>query len=379
MSVKPIIIPIASGKGGVGKTLISVNLGFALAQLGKKTVVIDLDFGGANIHTCMGYENAPDGIGNFLHQRTLRLEDYMLTTTEPNLFIIPGDAEMVGIANITNNQKLKLLNQIKNLDADYVILDLGAGSTYNTIDFFMLSTFSILIATPEITSILNAYALLKNSVFRLLYVNLKSHQEVKNLFNKHLKKGGETAWKISDILDHIFEIDPEVHANAASLVDAINPKLIINMGSQPKDIDMGEKLRKISETYLSIDIEYIGFLYRDNEVNKSVQQRVPLAKMSYDNQTYQTIIRMAYKIINAKRLPYFLLDIENYDDSLEMLFEEATEDLTANIEGYHELAGSDLITVNDLLSIVQNLEYENIELRNKVKSMEEELFKYKYR
>ena len=98
MAKNPIVIPVASGKGGVGKTLISVNLGYALAQQGKKTILIDLDFGGANIHTCMGYDIAPDGIGNFLNQRAMQLSDYILSTDNKNLLLIPGDAEMVGIA-----------------------------------------------------------------------------------------------------------------------------------------------------------------------------------------------------------------------------------------------------------------------------------------
>ena len=78
MENKPVIIPVASGKGGVGKTFVSVNLAYALANLGKKVILMDLDFGGANIHTCMGYSVAPDGIGNFLNQRNSKLSDYIL-------------------------------------------------------------------------------------------------------------------------------------------------------------------------------------------------------------------------------------------------------------------------------------------------------------
>ena len=171
---QPVIIPVASGKGGVGKTLISVNLAYALANLGKKVILMDLDFGGANIHTCMGYSVAPDGIGNFLNQRNSKLPNYILSTGNKNLSFISGDAEMVGIANITAAQKKKLISQIFHLDADYIILDLGAGSSYNTVDFFILSSCGILVAMPELTSILNAYSLLKTSVFRRLFLEFKS-------------------------------------------------------------------------------------------------------------------------------------------------------------------------------------------------------------
>jgi flagellar biosynthesis protein FlhG len=373
----PIIIPVASGKGGVGKTVISVNLAFSLAELGKKTILIDLDFGGANIHTCLGYENAPDGIGNFINQKKSNLSDFVLMTSNKNLRFIPGDAEMLGIANITNSQKKKLINQIMALEADYIILDLGAGSTYNTIDFFMLSSFGIIVAMPEITSILNAYALLKATIFRLLQVNMKKYPEVTHVFDKHFEKGGEAAWKISEIMDKIFEIDPEIHAEAAALMDSFYPKIIINMAYKPKDVSMGERLRKIAKNYLSIDMEYLGFLYRDKIVEQSVHERKPLAILAKSSQTYQTIIRMAYKIVSAKKLPYFLLDIENYDDSLEVLLEEATDDLITRIEGYEELADENMLTVNELISIVKNLEYENLTLKRRTQDLENELIKYR--
>ncbi len=124
-------------------------------------------------------------------------------------------------------------------------------------------------------------------------------------------------------------------------------------------------------------MEYLGFLYKDKVVEKSIAERKPLALLEPDSQTYQTIVKMAYKIINAKKMPYFLLDINNYDDSLEILLEEASEDLATRIEGYNKLADENLISINELLSIVKNLEYENLSLKKKIEELEQELLKYK--
>ena len=377
MAGNPIIIPVASGKGGVGKTFVSVNLSYALAGLAHKTILIDLDFGGANVHTVLGYDHAPDGIGNFINRPRANLADYILSTNNPYLHFIPGDAEMVGMSNLTAGQKRKLIKAIQDLEAEYIILDLGAGSAYNTIDFYMLSSIGVIVATPELTSILNAYAMLKNSIFRLLFVEMKKYPQTKPLMTSLMKQGGESAWKVKDILNGLFRIDPDIEAEASAIIASFNPKLIINMAYKPKDLTSGEKLRKISKNYLNIDMEYLGFLYRDKAVEDSIAQRHPLAVIDPSNSTYQTVIRMAYKIASARRLPYFVLDIDNYEDSFEAIMEEATDDLSARIEGYNELADEELLSVNELLSTIKNLEYENIELKRKIAQLEKKvLFKH---
>ena len=369
MNNGPIIIPVASGKGGVGKTLISVNLAYALANLGKKVTLLDLDFGGANIHTCMGYSVAPDGIGNFLNQRNSKLQDYILSTSNRNLSFISGDAEMVGIANITAAQKKKLISQIFHLDADYVILDLGAGSSYNTVDFFILSACGILVVMPELTSILNAYSLLKTAVFRRLFLEFKSIPEVKDLFNEQIKKGGEDAWKVSELLRMIKKVSPATYLKALYFVNEMSPKLIMNMAISPTDIEMGEKIRKISRSFLNLDVDYLGFMYRDKSVHESINKRVPLAVSNPENGIYQAIAKVAYKIASLNKLQKMSHDYDDYEE----IMDEITEDLPSKISGYSDLADENLLSINDLIALVTKQEYENLTLKKENESLKQQL------
>lgn len=369
MERTPMIIPIASGKGGVGKTLISVNLAYALANLGKKVILMDLDFGGANIHTCMGYSVAPDGIGNFLNQRNSKLPDYILSTGNRNLSFISGDAEMVGVANITAAQKKKLISQIFYLDADYIILDLGAGSSYNTVDFFILSSCGILVSMPELTSILNAYSLLKTSIFRRLFLEFKSIPEMKDLFNEQMKKGGENAWKVSDLLQMIKKVSPTTYLKAVYFVKEMSPKLIINMAHSPTDIEMGEKVRKITRSFLNIEMDYLGFLYRDKSVHDSINKRQPLAVCQPQNHTYHSIAKIAYKIASLNKLQNTSHDFDDYEE----IMDEITEDLSSKISGYSELADENLLSINDLIALVTNQEYENLMLKRENESLKQQL------
>ena len=372
MENKPVIIPVASGKGGVGKTFVSVNLAYALANLGKKVILMDLDFGGANIHTCMGYSVAPDGIGNFLNQRNSKLSDYILSTSNKNLSFISGDAEMVGIANITAAQKKKLTNQLFHLNADYIVLDLGAGSSYNTVDFFILSSCGILVAMPELTSIFNAYSLLKTSVFRRLFLEFKSIPEMKDLFNEQIKKGGENAWKVSELLQMIKKVSPSTYLKAIYFVNEMSPKLIINMATSPADLEMGEKIRKISNSFLNVDLEYLGFLYRDKKVHESINKRQPLAVSDTANSTYQSIEKIAYKIVSLNKLQKSSRNFDDYEE----IMDEITEDLPSKISGYSELADENLISINDLIALVTNQEYENLMLKKEIESLKKQLLQF---
>ena len=137
------IIPIASGKGGVGKTLVAVNLGIQMASKGKNTVIVDLDIGGSNLHTFMGMKSTRHGVGDFLvsHRRKAHTEtfnDYRVQTRYENLQIVQGDQMIPDVANISPSQKKRLLEQIRTLDNEVIILDLGAGSHTSVGGFFSL-------------------------------------------------------------------------------------------------------------------------------------------------------------------------------------------------------------------------------------------------
>ena len=94
------IIPIASGKGGVGKSFLAANLSIALAGLGKKVIAADLDFGGSNLHSCFGMHNTHPGIGDYLRARYGKLEDLLVKTNTDNLQFLAGDARSPFMANM---------------------------------------------------------------------------------------------------------------------------------------------------------------------------------------------------------------------------------------------------------------------------------------
>ena len=162
------IIPIASGKGGVGKSLLSANLAIALGQAGKNVLIADLDLGASNLHLVLGQQSNAHGIGTFLSGSS-SFEDIIVTTGYPNVRFVPGDSEIPGFAALKASDKNSLVRNMLKIDADYLILDLGAGTHLGILDFFSLSPQGIVVTAPSVTAILNAYLFLKNVVFRMLY------------------------------------------------------------------------------------------------------------------------------------------------------------------------------------------------------------------
>ena len=169
------LLPIASGKGGVGKSSYAVNLATVLAQKGKNVILADFDFGGANLHTLLGLKNNRAGLGNFIYRQTEDFSSLLQETQIPGLRFIAGDCMYPGTANMDNSSKRRIIKALNAQEADYVILDLGAGTTYNTLDFFLLTYNSLLVTTPELTSILNAYSFLKAAVFRFFMRQFKAN------------------------------------------------------------------------------------------------------------------------------------------------------------------------------------------------------------
>ena len=157
------IIAVGGGKGGVGKSLITSSVGISLARHGKKVVVIDADLGGANLHTCLGLSTPSLTLSDFISRRVESIDDVILETGVKNLGLISGAHDHLAASNLKYGQKTRLLSCIAAVDADFVLLDIGAGISFNIVDFFLIAEQGLIVAIPEPSSIENAYRFLKMS------------------------------------------------------------------------------------------------------------------------------------------------------------------------------------------------------------------------
>ncbi len=291
------MIPVASGKGGVGKTVLAANLGVCLAALGRTVVLADLDLGGANLHTCLGVKNRNPGVGAVIWRQEKALANLLVETQVDRLWFIPGDNLLPGTANLEFFVKQRILRELAKLPADFVILDLGAGSSYNVVDFFLASSSGLLVIQPEATSILNAYSFLKTAAYRMLYRSFPRSSEerrrIADFVSRRLEGSGSTLLGLAGELARDF---PATAPTALEQLSRFFPRVVLNSGKGPRDASMGLRLRDIAARNLGLQMEYIGFLLRDENVPRSVAERTPLALSRPDSSFARGISALAAKI-----------------------------------------------------------------------------------
>jgi len=275
--VMGILLPIASGKGGVGKSVFAANLAIALAELGKTTVLVDLDLGGANLHTLLGIKNKHSGLGAVIYKTESKIESLVMETEIPRLFFIPGDTLLPGTANLEFFTKQKIIRALNSLPSDFIIMDLGAGSSYNTVDFFLCSASGIVVTIPETTAILNAYSFLKTAQYRALSRPFPpKSDERRRIVDFVSRKIEGTSDSFPALRERLMQDYPASAPNALAQVASLYPRVVLNMGKSSRDLSVGARLRDITARNLGIAIEYIGFIPRDDAVPRSVIERKPV-------------------------------------------------------------------------------------------------------
>jgi flagellar biosynthesis protein FlhG len=361
------IIPVASGKGGVGKTFLVSNLSIALAENGKDAVAVDLDLGGSNLHTFLGIKNTSFGVGNFLCRKRMSFQELVVPTAYDKLRFVPGDALVSGLSTIQFAQKKRIVDGILSIDAEYIIIDLGSGANSTILDFFLISNSGFIVTFPQTTSILNAYSFLKSLLFRFFLRAFSEQNEIIRYLKSVMKeKSPGSSAPMSEILRKITRIDRKAGEKAENYLKILQPKIVVNMAEMPDDLLIVNKLRDLIHESLSLDVECMGVVYSDSAVDRALAENKPLAEFERGSIAYRDIERISQKIIQSDKFPQMPLDLSYYKDSFELALIEAQndwEELQAHERSKEEVDAGDLIAlmsaqrrkISELQGIIRNL------------------------
>lgn len=360
------ILPVASGKGGVGKSLIAANLAIALAENNRNVILADLDLGGSNLHLILGAggHRSEQGIGSFLSGDGSDFSDFIQPTEYPNLRFISGDGEIPGLANVSSAQKRKLISRLTRLDAEYLILDLGAGTSYNTLDFFLTGTRGLVITTPTPTATVSAYLFLKNAVFRIMQSSFPRKSEA-SAYIDALRKGesGLQRAYIPTILSRIKDVDPERHDRCIEQIRQFRPRLVMNMLENPNEAQRAEKLRRSCTQYLGIELEHLGVAYRDDLQDIALRSRLPIIRYKPQAILSQAMYRIADKLISLENERSDSFAFESADESYREAGLEAEADFAGKTSYIEDLLHTGALTQGDLVETVKMQQIEINQLK----------------
>jgi flagellar biosynthesis protein FlhG len=278
------IIAVGGAKGGVGKSLMAANIGVYLASRGHRTVLIDLDLGAANLHLYLGVWALRHRINDYLDKKVNDLAS-IAVETEHGPAIIGGGSSRLGSANLPYTQKLKLIRAIRQMDADYIVLDLGGDTSYNILDFFLLSHTGIVLTTCDPAAYLDAYTFIKMALYRRLarlfgaesvYRRFKD-EGVQSIIRSFVSPSdAQSPRYISDLLNQISLHAPEGRELVERAVAEFQPKLIVNMAQDEHAVkNVIQRMQSVSLRMLSVPIECVGKLVVDPDIAKSTHDLIP--------------------------------------------------------------------------------------------------------
>lgn len=240
------VISVTSGKGGVGKSNVVVNLAVTLANMGKKVLVIDADLGIGNIDILLGLR--PQFTMNHVLSGEKRLDEIIITGPG-GIKVVPAGLGVQEYTSLGTPERLKLLDELDRLEEDFdvFIIDTEAGISENVTYFNVAAREILVVVSPEPTSITDVYALIKLLSTRY----------------------GERHFKV-----------------------------LVNMARDQKEaINVFEKLFNVSDRFLNISLDYMGCVLRDDLVGESVRRQKPVCQLYPNAKASRGFTALARKIM----------------------------------------------------------------------------------
>jgi len=296
---RPKVWAVGGGKGGVGKSVICTLLAFLLARMGKRTILVDTDLGGANLHTLLGIKNPPQTLNDFLTRKYDALEEICIESEQENLRFISGASEVLSFANPRFAQKVKIIQNIFKLDCDYVVMDLGAGASFNVLDFFLVSHRKITVLTPQPTAIQNAYGFVRNAVYRRLSQLARREPSLGALVKTAMNPRNELKVRtIKELFQAIEDTEgPGVVEGLQKELARVQPAIITNMAREERDKKAGRIVRLVSEKYLMVQCTDMGSVSYDKQIEKMLMGMVPLTKLDRSSEAFACVYDIASKLL----------------------------------------------------------------------------------
>lgn len=326
------MVAVASGKGGVGKSLLSANMAVLLATLGKRVVAVDAAFGSANLHTFLGVERPVHAIGELMARQAAtraaaggagspapvppgdELAQCVQPTPVPGLGFLAGQDESAWGADAAAGTSEWLGRAVQALPADYVIIDLGSGTSRPVLDLLLQADVRVLAVAPEPTSLELVYRLMRAAFLRqlercglseelapLLGGTARASAGAGSLATGSLP-GGDSPL---DLYQRVCERDAALAGRVKREMLGLRPRVVINKVRSKADLDVGRAMVAAGRRRLGLPIVFLGHLEYDDAVWMSLRRRRPLLVEHPEARVSKCIEKVTRRLVARDSEPHF--------------------------------------------------------------------------
>lgn len=287
------IVAIGGGRPGAGHSVLTVNLGVYLAQLGRTVVLVDADAACPALHSMLDVEmpvgeasqdpldeEALDPIGTPVQGLTLVPQKYSHGSTSP---VRPG-------------RKPRWARSLKNLDADYILLDLGAGTHPASLELFLGADFGICVTTPDPPSVEGTYRFLRALFHRQLRRSYLRDRYRLRIIERALAELPPLP-SPTDALRAIARYDSSIAEATASELGALRPYLVTNGTRSRQDVELGRAMMAMADRYLGVRADDLGHIEQDDAIWLSVVRRRPLLLDNPSSKSGRNLERIARRMV----------------------------------------------------------------------------------
>jgi flagellar biosynthesis protein FlhG len=262
-------------------------------------VLADLDLGGADVHLYSGVKSLAKTWNDFLDKKVDSIKDILTPTAFEGLSLIGGDSSRLGSANLPYSQKLKIVRHLKELETDFLVVDLGGDTTYNGLDFFLLADQKIVVSGTEPASVLDSYTFVKVVFNRFLERFFSEHKSLKGLVEKIRDGSLEKSknYSLDFICQEVRLRNPQASIELKKQLDQFRLSIVLNMTESSKDVRIAESMQKLAKDKCFVDIGILGTIPFDKVVRKAARGFTPIVVENPKCQASRNIHQMLAAII----------------------------------------------------------------------------------
>jgi flagellar biosynthesis protein FlhG len=343
----PRVVAIASGKGGVGKSLIAANVGIFLATLGKRVILVDASFGAANLHIFAGVARPMRSLHEAFTTPAVPLRELAVASHVPNLRLIASVFDPPTAAELSMDQITQLATWVRELPADWVVVDLPPGTSRQTLELFLSADIGVIAAVPDPTSIELLHRFLRAAfMHRLRQLGLGKWTK-SEVPASQLEGGAESALDI--YRRALAEGSPDLAALRSAIL-GFAPHLVINSVRSKSDMEMGRAVTQAARRRLGVPLHYLGHLEYDEAVWASTRRRRPVLVEHPETRIAKCFERVTRALIGTR--PHEqdgeVLPSENHYDLLEVPPTASFEDIRRANRRLRDIYGAESVVISGL-------------------------------